>query len=76
MKNFNFNPEQILPVGVCWVCGKILYRKDFDKWFYFNTVLVCRDHPGVQKWYEGSLEMGEEKLRRQWDEEEKEDTNQ
>ena len=47
--------------GTCWICGKLLCLD--DEWEYFAGTLVCKDHPGVKKWYAGALEMSQEKFR-------------
>jgi hypothetical protein len=50
------------PVGYCWICDRLLYRDEYQEWVFFNNTLVCRIHPGVEKWYKGALEMSSEKL--------------
>ena len=50
-------------VPACWICGKIWRRMNSEKWYYFNEMLVCKDHPGVLAWLYGSVEIVEEKIR-------------
>ncbi len=54
------------PIGYCWVCERLLFRDEADDWVYFHSVLVCKNHPGVEEWYRGALAMGEEKLKIGW----------
>jgi len=49
-------------VPPCEICGKVWQRKDADKWYYFRDMVACRHHPGVEKWYQGALEMWGYKL--------------
>jgi hypothetical protein len=50
-------------IGVCWVCGKSLYRKISHEWKFFNGTLVCLNHNGTKEWYSGALKLGEERLK-------------
>lgn len=52
--------EKVQP---CEVCGKVWRRKDAKKWLYFRGMLVCADHPGAEKWYQGALQLMEESLK-------------
>jgi len=54
--------EKLIP---CYVCGKVWTRKDADKWFYFFGLLVCKEHPGAQEWYDGTIKLSLEKLKLQ-----------
>jgi len=53
--------EEYIPA--CWVCGKLWQRMDSEKWYYFNEIVVCKDHPGALDWYMGALELSGERLR-------------
>jgi hypothetical protein len=57
---FDPTKEKVIP---CFICGKVWTRAEFDQWVYFNGTLVCKSHPGAQKWYDGAVEMMEEKLK-------------
>ena len=50
-------------VPACLVCGKLWQRKDSKKWFYFNGILVCKEHPGVSDCYGVALKMIDKLLR-------------
>jgi hypothetical protein len=49
---------------ICQMCGAKHMRAATDDWVYYNGELYCTRHPGVTKWYEGALEIMDEKLRR------------
>ena len=51
--------EETIPA--CWVCERVWKRKDSDKWFYFNGMTICRNHPYARKWYIAIFRLAEQK---------------
>ena len=47
----------------CWVCGKIWQRKDSEKWYYFNEILICKCHDGADEWFSGARKLAMERLK-------------
>jgi hypothetical protein len=48
---------------LCQMCGASHLRKNTADYAYYRGELYCITHPGVKQWYEGALEILEEKLR-------------
>lgn len=57
---YSLESESVQP---CDICGRVWTRGDYRQFIYFNGLVLCREHPGVMKFYEGALEWTDVKLK-------------
>lgn len=43
-------------VPPCFICGKIWTRAETEKWVYVEPKMLCREHPGVMRYYKQQLD--------------------
>ena len=50
-------------VGKCVICGVEHFREHVELWYYHDSRgVVCRNHPGVEQWYQSLIKAAEKEL--------------